>query len=538
PTEILFSLGVGFFILCGILKPADAWRCFSNPAVFAVGGLLVITAGLRSTGVLDSIGRSLFGNVRSERGLLARLAAVVIGSSAFLLNTAIVAMLMPQVVNWCRSRRVSPSRLLLPISYLAILGGTCTLVGTSTNLIVNNELKDLDGRLTAISDNGDWDFPKGDPLQKFDTAWLQTHFEEGRFQPMVLTDITWVGLPCAVIGALSLLLFGRFLVPNRTELLESLDERRREYLVEMLVTEGCALVGKTVEEGGLRNLPGLFLIEIVRDHEVIAPVTPSDRIAVDDRLVFTGIVSTIVDLEKINGLVPAADINYQVGAEPGPNRRRSMVEVVLSPSSPLVGRSVRKANFRRLYGAAVVAVHRNGERLPSKIGDIELTSGDTLLLQTTPGFVKNFRNRHDFYLVSDVQDSESRRYQKTGWAIAITLGLIAWLFAMPWLPQLHQSLGLGVPLEFLTDPSAAIFIAALGMIVTRCLSAADARNAIDLPMLMTIGAAIALGTAVQESQADLFVAGLIQRSVGTNTYLGLAAIFFLTILFTEMISNA
>lgn len=538
PTEILFSLGVGFFILCGILKPADAWQCFSNPAVFAVGGLLVITAGLRSTGVLDSIGRSLFGNVSNETGLLARLSAVVIGSSAFLLNTAIVAMLMPQVVNWCRSRNVSPSRLLLPISYLAILGGTCTLVGTSTNLIVNNELKNLTLRLDSMTKTGELIVPKEDPLSEFDPAWLRNHLEADQFRPMVLTDITWVGLPCAAIGAVVLLLLGRFLVPNRTELLESLDERRREYLVEMLVTEGCSLVGKTVEEGGLRHLPGLFLIEIVRDHEVIAPVTPRDRIAVDDRLVFTGIVSTIVDLEKINGLVPAVDINYQVGSEPGPNRRRSMVEVVLSPSSPLVGRSVRKANFRRLYGAAVVAVHRNGERLPSKIGDIELTSGDTLLLQTSPGFVKNFRNRHDFYLVSDVQDSESRRYQKTGWAIAITLGLIGWLFSMPWLPQLDRWLGWNLPLEFLTDPSAAIFIAALGMVVTRCLSAADARNAIDLPMLMTIGAAIALGTAVQESQADLYVADLIQRSVGANTYLGLIAIFFLTVLFTEMISNA
>ena len=444
-------------------------------------------------------------------------------------------MLMPQVVNWCRSRRISPSRLLLPISYLAILGGTCSLVGTSTNLIVNRELKRMTSELDESKlPNGTLLVAADSDLAAFDLDWLSKFEAAGAFRPMVLTDISYVGVPCAIGGSLLLLIFGRVLVPDRKELLERLDERRREYLVEMRVMPGCTLVGKTVEEGGLRHLPGLFLIEIVRDGEVIAPVAPTDQIRAEDRLVFTGVVSTIVDLESIQGLVPAVEEAEENVEE---RRRRSLVEVVLSPSSPLVGRTIRKANFRRLYGAAVVAVHRNGERLPAKLGDIELTSGDTLLLQTAPGFVRNFRNRHDFYLVSDVEGSVARRHEKIGWAVAITVGLIGWLFAMPFLPQLVNALGIPFS-SFMVDPASAIFVAALGMIVTRCLSAADARSAIDLPMLMTIGAAIALGTAVSESGAAAYVAGSIARSVGQQEYLGLTVVFILTILFTEMISNA
>lgn len=543
PTEVLFSGALGLLILCGIIEPERAWKSFANDAVIAIGGLLIVSAGLRTTGALDLVGRSLLGSVRKESRVLLRLSGVVIAGSAFLLNTAIVAMLLPQVVNWCRRRNVAPSKLLLPISYLAILGGTCTLVGTSTNLIVNRTLKtisrDLDTGSLANSSLSQADTQLQGSLKDLDAQWLASY--QGSLRPMHLTEISAVGVPCALAGAVLLLLFGKFLVPNRTELLDSLDERRREYLVELMVTAECALIGKTVEEGGLRHLPGLFLIEIDRAGEVIAPVAPTDRIRENDRLVFTGVVSTIVDLEKIPGLVPAADINYEFASQKQ-IAARSLVEVVLSPSSPLVGSTIRNANFRRLYGAAVVAVHRNGARLPTKIGDIELASGDTLLLQTQPGFVRNFRNRPDFYLVSGVEDGDSRRHNRMFWAIAIVVGLIAWLLAMPLIPSIFGALfaNAAIP-SFATDPAAAIFVAAIGMIVTRCLPTREVRNAIDLPMLLTIGAAIGLGTAISDCGAAQWVADLIVGFVGDqkdSAYFGLIAVFILTVCFTEMISNA
>ena len=248
----------------------------------------------------------------------------------------------------------------------------------------------------------------------------------------------------------------------------------------------------------------------------------------NDRLVFTGVVATIVDLEKIPGLIPAADFNYEIN--PVKAASRSLVEVVLSPSSPLVGSTIRQANFRQLYSAAVVAVHRNGERLPNKIGDIELMPGDTLLLQTQHGFVKSFRNRPDFYLVSGVEDSVGRRHDKLVLASLITLGLILWLFLMPWLKAL------GFPAAF-QSPETAIFVAALGLIVTRCLSVSEARGAIDLPLLLTIGAAIGVGRAISDSGASAIVAETVVSYVGTNPYVGLAALFILTVIFTEMLSN-
>jgi len=533
PTEVLFCVALVSYMLFGLIQPEQAWVGFADPGVIAIAGLLVVSAALRSSGVLDALGRSLLGQVISERRAMGRLAAVVVASSAFLLNTAIVAMLMPMVIGWCRQRHVAPSRLLLPLSYLAILGGICTLVGTSTNFVVNGLLRDASRDISALIEAEETNLPPDklplkvrELVERYDPQWLKAH--QTQLQPMGLTDISWVGVPCAAVGALILVFLGSRLLPNRTELLDSLEEKRREYLVEMLVTQGCGLIGKTVEEGGLRHLPGLFLIEIDRDGEVIGPVSPTDRIHENDRLVFTGVVATIIDLEKIPGLVPAADINYEIS--PAKAAARSLVEVVLSPSSPLVGSTIRQANFRQHYNAAVVAVHRNGERLPTKIGDIELSAGDTLLLQTQQGFVSSFRNRPDFYLVSSVEDSDGRRHDKLVLAAAFTVGLIAWLFLMPKLKTW------GAPGSLL-NPPLAILATALAMIVTRCLSIAEARRAIDVPMLLTVGAAIGVGKAIDSCGAADKVARSMITLVGNEPYWGLIAIFVMTVVFTEMISN-
>lgn len=526
PTDVLFCLALAVFVMCGIVEPADAWQGFADKAVIAIGGLLIVSASLKHTGVLDYIGRSLLGPVHTENAALSRISGLVVTCSAFLLNTAIVAMLLPVVISWCRRHNIAPSRLLLPISYLAILGGTCTLVGTSTNFVVNGELAEISADVQESIDDPTADIPS---LAGYDKAWLIK--SQAKLQKMQLFEISKVGVPCAIVGALLILVFGSRLFPSRTELLESLGEHRREYLVEMTVLASCPLIDKTVEEGGLRNLPGLFLIEIERVGEVISPVSPQDRIRENDRLVFTGVVSTIVDLEKIPGLVPAADINYEIAPERADSR--TLVEVVLSPSSPLVGSTIRQANFRQHYGAAVVAVHRNGERLPSKIGDIELSPGDTLLLQTSHGFIRNFRNRPDFYLVSGVEDSKGRRDDKLPLASIITVGLITWLLLQ------HFLAGLSLP-KAISEPSVAIFCAAMCMLFFRCISVADARRAIDIPMLVTIGAAIGVGTGFKKSQASDLVAQFMQSAV-VNTeyaeYAALIALFVVTVLLTEMISN-
>jgi len=502
-TDVLFLGGVVAVVLLGVIPPEAALAGFANPAVLMIGALFVVAAGLRSTGVLDGVGHRLLGTARTATTALARLSVAVVGASAFINNTPVVAMLVPVVIDWCRRRGISPSRLLIPLSYLAILGGTCTLIGTSTNIVVNGLLQDEYAARAA-----------GDPAFRQALAGM-TLFEIGR-----------VGLPCAVVGVLYLIVVGSRRLPDRTELVELLDEERREYLVELLVQPECRLIGQTIEGAGLRHLRGLFLIEIDRDDEVLTPVAPEDVIRAGDRLVFTGVVTTIVDLVKIPGLVPAADTVYEIQAAGRAGRRLS--EAVVSKSSPLVGQTVRQAGFRQLYGAAVVAVHRNGARLPSKVGDVILEPGDTLLLQTRTGFPDRFRHSPDFYLVADVQGSEPHRRDRAWIAGALVVGLVAWVAG-------STALGAG------SMPALALAAAAVAglMIVTRCLSAAEARAAIDLQVLVTIASALGLGYSLTTSGAAGAIARGLVGAVGSgHPYVLLAALYLLALVFTELITNA
>lgn len=502
PIEFLFLSGLVLVTLAGVLTPGQALAGFSNKAVVMIGALFAVSAGLRTTGALDWIGNRLLGKATTERSALVRLAVTVVPASAFVLNTPLVAMLAPVVVDWCRRRRISPSRLLIPLSYLTIVGGVCTLIGTSTSLVINGILANLNR--TEL-----------------------TFFE-----------ISSVGVPIALLGATYMLLLAPRWLPNRTELVEQFDQRRREYLVEMQVQANCPLVGKNVQDAGLRNLPGLFLIEIDRVGDVITPVTPRDTIRTGDHLIFTGIVTTIADLERIPGLVPAVDRSFET--KPSERIHRQLTEAVLSRTSPLVGLTVRETDFRKRYNAAVVAVHRNGERLTNKVGNIRLEPGDTLLLQTRNEFVETHRNNREFYLVSRVGDTTARRHDRALLASLLFVGLILWLTVsslfpgiLPWgnwtSGQIH---------------AIAAIATVLVMIGTRCLTMSEARSAIDLQVLLTIAAALGLGEALYVSGAARWLAqtlvdGTITLGIGPawQPYVLLAVVYIISQAFTEAITN-
>ncbi|HOE97152.1 MAG TPA: SLC13 family permease [Candidatus Sumerlaeota bacterium] len=502
PPDAVFLGSVVLYAIAGIISPHEAFSGFANEGVLAVGALFVVAAGLQQTGLLGFIGHHLLGAVRTERVVLARLAALVLPLSAFLNNTPIVAMLMPVVVDWCRKRSISPSRLLMPLSYLAILGGVCTLIGTSTNLVVHGLM------VEAARDAADWAarHPGVDP------ATLAT-----RLRGMSMFEISRLGIPFALVGTAYLFL-ARPLFPQRKELLEQFGERRREYMAEMVVQPGCRLAGRTVETCGLRNLPGLFLVEINRADQAITPVGPQDVIQEGDHLVFSGIVSTIVDLERIPGLAPAVDATYD-GAGDG-RRARQLSEAVISPTSPLIGVKVRDSNFRALYDAAIVAIHRGGARLNTKIGEVALRPGDTLLLQTGADFARRHRNHPDFYLVSDVEDSAPPRHARMPVAIVLFLVLIALM-----------SSGV-IPISV-----AALLVAGL-MVLFRCMSAADARKSVEWQVLVTIAASFGAGAALKNSGAAHFLAqSLVQLTAGAGPVVGLAATFFVTTVLTAVITN-
>ena len=519
PTDVLFLGALVIVTLCGVITPEQALRGFSSPAILTIGALLICAAGLRNTGVLDRVGQWLLGKATTEQAGLKRLGITMIAASAFVLNTALVAMLMPVVLDWCRKREISPSRLMIPISYFAILGGVCTLIGTSTTIVANTILDSKHEReLATYRELVQTNRPEEQQRAQATLA--------DQVRPMRLFEIGKVGLPCAIVGGLVLAFLGPRLLPNRQEFLEQHGENRREYLVEMRVESDCRLIGQSVEEAGLRQLPGLFLIEINRGKEVITPVSPKDVLRANDRLVFTGIVSTIVDLEKISGLVPAADQPLLDTVRLG----RRLTEVVLSPSCPLIGTTVRDGSFRQRYNAAIVAIHRNGVRLTHKIGNIVLESGDTLLLQTRGDFLRAYRHSSDFYLISRVADDEPRRHDRAFVAAALVLILIVWLAVTSFMPSSGTFSG------FASPAIAALAIAGL-MVLVRCLPVPKARASIDLPLLFTIAGAIGLGNAVEISGAADLIANFLVSTVGDHPMLLLIILYVMAMVFTEMITN-
>jgi di/tricarboxylate transporter len=480
--DLLFVAATTLFAALGIIKPVDAFAGFANPGMLTVAFLFVVAAGLRDTGLLDALGHYVLGKAKTDRGLVARLAAIVLPMSAFLNNTPIVAMFMPPVLSWCRKNRVSPSKVLIPLSYLAILGGTCTLIGTSTNLVI-------DGMMTKAQMKG-----------------------------MTLFEVSPVGIPYAIAGTLYLLLIGTRILPDRKELLEQLGESRREFLLEMLVQPGCRMIGQTVETAGLRHLPALFLLEIDRGDKLIGPVGPDELIRVNDRLVFTGVVSSIVELEKINGLVPAADPSYEVS--PHQQRKRRLCEAVISEMSPLIGKTIREADFRALYGAAVVAVHRGGSRVEKKIGDIRLRPGDTLLLQTTPNFLRAHRNDRSFYLISDVEEWRPMRPDRSWMAVGLFILLLALMTSGR------------------VDTVTASALVAIAMIAVGCISTSEARKSIEWQTLVTIAAAFGVGTALQDSGAAKMVATTLFDSIKDfGPIVAIAGVYFTAWMVTEVITN-
>lgn len=497
-SDAIFLGGLTALGLAGIITPKEALAGFSNAGMITVAALFVVASGLRETGALDAFGRRILGLPGGERSVLIRLCTPIAGISAFLNNTTIVAMTMPAVVDWCRKHRIAASRLLIPLDFATIAGGMCTLIGTSTNLVVHG----------LMINSG---------LHGF-----------GFF------ELAAIGIPITIVTIAYLTFVTPKLLPERQELLERLEAARREFLVEMRVEPDCALIGQSVAEAGLRHLPGLFLVDITRGNEVISPVTPEERLVAGDRLVFAGVVSTIVDLQKTRGLTPVAPDESDRGFTT--SERRNLCEAVVSANSPLIGRGIREANFRTVYDAAVIAVHRSGVRLAGKIGDIVLRAGDTLLLQTSPSFVRAHRNNPAFYLVSEVAEAEPVRHEKSRLSIGILLGLVL-LMAMPDFAAWFGFNGSWFKLMETGQPLFAI-LAAVAMVALRCISGAAARRSIQWDTLFVIAASFGIACAMEKTGlAQGIVSAVAPFMNAGGPLLALAIVYILTNVLTELLTN-
>ena len=495
-TVLLWSLFV--FMTLGLFDgdtagarfpdPVELMAGFSNEGVVTIAILFVVAEGLRQTGALSLLSQSLLGRPKSILVAQARLMFPVAGLSAFMNNTPIVAMFIPIVRDWCRKTGFNPSKLFIPLSYAAIMGGSCTLIGTATNIFVRGMVQDAQ----AFDANG--------PLK-------DVHI--GMF------TITKVGLPATLVGIGYLLVMSRRLLPDRVAPSTDVADARR-YTVEMLVEPGSAIDGKSIEQAGLRHLPGVFLAEIDRDGERLVAVGPEQRLHGNDRLIFVGLVDSVVDLQRTRGLMPATDQVFKI-ADPRPNRQ--LVEAVVSDSCPVVGRSIREGRFRTVYNAAVIAVHRNGHRLADqKIGDIVLHSGDTLLMETHPRFVSDHRNSADFFLVSAVAGSNPVRHEMARFALLVLVTMVI-LAATNTVSLMHAALG-----------AAGVFV------LTRCCNGYEARQAINWRVLLAMGAAMGVGKSLDQTGAAMHIGELLLSVCrGLGPWGLVAGVYLIAMVFNSLI---
>ena len=479
PADVVFLGAAAVLFVSGVLDEEAALAGFSNAGMVTVGALYIVVAGLQQTGALQWVSQQVLGMPKTPSRALVRLMLPVMGASAFLNNTPVVAMFIPVVNDWCRKLRFSPSKLMIPLSYAAIFGGLFSLIGTSTNLVVNGLLIDAGG--------------------------------EG----LELFDIAWVGLPCGAAGFLFLFFAQRWLLPDRKAAISNADDLR-EYMVEMVVVPSSPLVGKTVEKAGLRHLPNLYLAEINRSNHILSAVGPSTQLQDGDQLRFVGGVDSILDLQRINGLQPATDEVFKLES---PRKERVLIEAVVSNTCPIVGKTIRESQFRTQYNAVVVAAARNGDRLTGKIGDIRIQPGDTLLLEASADFLNQRRVSRDFYLVSSLPNSEPIRHERSRIAFGLTVVMVA-AAAFGWLTMLQ-----------------AAVLAAVGTIAFGCCSPNQAMRSIDWSVLMVIAAALALGQALDSTGAAGAIATQFILLAGDNPLWVLAAIYAITTILTEVITN-
>jgi di/tricarboxylate transporter len=477
---------IAFFIIALVLLITDTidtkdfMAGFANEQILVVLILIMLSDVIQRTAVVDLAFQNVFKPSLSYRRFLALLGILVAPVSAFVNNTPLVAILMPYVYDWSKKKGIAPSKVLIPLSYLTILGGTITLVGTSTNLVVNG----------FVTDAG--------------------------YESLGMFDFTLVGASVAVVGILYIVFIGPSLLPDRKDAISDFREKSREYVTETILTPKSALIGKTVEEAGLRKLKGLFLVEIIRGEERIAPVSPVQSLEANDKLIFAGETSTILDLIKTNN-----GIELPNSAKLSNSESMEVKEVVISSNSDLIGKIVKDTNFRGKYDSAIIAINRNGERITGKLGEVQLQSGDLLLLITGDDFENRASEEQDFYIISSVDKIHKMALYKT---YTVLLGTVA-----AFVTSALGYLSLFESLLILMSLIAAMQIVRFN----------DIKRSFDVDMYLILVLALSFGKAIVNTGLDKEISGAmleIVKPVGSNIA-ALAFVYLATNILAMMVTN-
>lgn len=477
---ISFTIVVILFLFLGIITPMDALSGFSNEQVAVLFLLLILSEIIRRLSVLDLILKKLFSTRMTYKGFLWRLTASVAGLSAFVNNTPLVAILIPYVYDWAKKKRIAPSRLMIPLSYAALMGGTITLIGTSTNLV-------LSGLMV-----------------------------QSGFPPLGFFDFTAVGLPVTILGILYLIIMANKVLPVRRDVLEAFPESSREYLAETFVSKDSVLVGKTVKAAGLRSLKGLFLVEIIRDDEVISPVPPDEVLRKSDTLTFAGDTSTLAEI-----VTPGNGLNV-IGERRLSGDRKEIVEVVVAPNSILIGKTINAMDFRHRFDSAVVGIHRNGEKVSGKVGEVILQPGDMLLVIAGGEFRKRMEETTALFVVSKVKELNEANI-KSAVLFGIGAGFAFLLAALNIVPLFLSLLSL---------------LAIVG--ITNMVKVSDLKRTLDMDVVLIMAFALAIGHAIQVSKTDELLTGFIVNlpDAFQSPVMLLIILYLVTNIITMFVTNA
>ncbi len=478
PT-IAFLFTTLALLVLGVISPREVLEGFSNQAIASVVLLILITAGVRENFNVELFLDRFFGRAKGYRMFLLSMMSKVAILSSFVNNTPVVVLMTPYVFNWGRKNQVSPSKLLIPLSYATILGGMITVIGTSTTLVLNGFL-------------------------------LENDLDLVRPVPLLIT-----GLAVSTVCILFLALFADKLLPSRTDIIERFELNKREYLIEKRLSKNSPLIGQSVIEGGLRNLNGVYLVEIVRNDKIISPVAPNEIIQKNDILIFAGNTNNIIDLTL-------ADIGIELPPKltPSTNGRLTVVEAVVSANSSLLGKTIKESNFRERYDAAVVAIHRNGEKLSGKIGRLRLKAGDVLLMYTGDQFLGRVDLYKDLYIIAgekkEIQtnkNNKSKLYLLLGSALVLLIGQFFNLFV-----SLLLIFSLAVALKLVT--------------------LRNVKRDLDINLVLILVLSISIGEAMLNTGAGKLVASAI---LGVLEGYGLISVFaglmLITTLLTSFVTN-
>ena len=480
---LTFVIGVVTLGVFRILTPKEILSGFANEQVMVIILLLMIGEVIRKTAIAELIFDRYFRKARSYNGFMGRMIFMVSVFSAFLNNTPLVAVMMPYVRTWSKRYNISPSKLLIPLSYAAILGGSATLIGTSTNLIVNGMVTDQ-------------------------------HIIPG-LPGLGIFDFAWVGVPMIIIGGIYLLLAGKKLLPSRKISEELSNTNIRTYFIEVQIKNDSPLIGQTIEESGLRNLPGLYLVEIHRMGKKIFVVSNNLILEKGDKLTFAGENRQISLLTKkeYGFSIPSAGMLQRA-------KHANLVEIVISPNSSMIGKKLRDVNFRARFNAAVIGIYRNKETLPPRIRDTVLQAGDVLMLYASKDYLTLSHDTHDFYFISRVKEIE----KVDSYKIAILLGLLALVIILSAFKLISLLMGL--------------IILVMVILIMKMTTPKGLTDSIDYNLGLIIVMALALGTAmIKTGAADLIARHVINLLIPFGKVALLTGIYLITTLIAAFVTN-